>query len=570
MRVMILGGYGAFGGRLARLLADCPDLELLICGRSFASAEAFCRDFKGAARTVPVELDRDTIAKGLSAFRPDLVVDASGPFQDYGADGYAVVKAAIRHGANYLDFADGADFVAGIARYDKDAKAAGLFALSGVSTFPVLTAAVLREIAKTIAIREVRGGMAPSPHAGLGVNVIGVVLGYAGGPVAIRRGGETRTAYGLTESLDATIAPPGALPLRSTRFSLVEVPDLTLVPLEHETLRDIWIGAGPGPQWAHRVLNLFAKVRRRFGLPSLKPLAPLVHWILERLASGEHRGGMFIEATGPDGTGTERTLTWHLIAEGDDGPLIPSMAIEAIVRKLRCGERPAPGARAAVRALELSDYLALFEDRRIVTGFRETPCADAPVFRKILGPGLDVLPAAVRAFHDSAQPRRWSGFADIVRGTSLLSRLVGAIIRVPPAGMGVPLDVTVTPDATGESWVRQFGHHRLTSVLTPGIGRHEHLMCERFGWVDVGIALVIEHDRLRFVPRHWAVLGIPMPKRLLPSAKTFETAENGRFRFDVIFSAPIVGLIATYRGWLEPAAIGVPAETGARALQPGE
>ena len=48
MKILILGGYGVFGGRLARLLADRPDLELLICGRNLAAAAAFCADYTGA------------------------------------------------------------------------------------------------------------------------------------------------------------------------------------------------------------------------------------------------------------------------------------------------------------------------------------------------------------------------------------------------------------------------------------------------------------------------------------------------------------------------------------------
>jgi nucleoside-diphosphate-sugar epimerase len=36
MKILILGGYGVFGGRLAELLSDIPGLELLICGRNLA------------------------------------------------------------------------------------------------------------------------------------------------------------------------------------------------------------------------------------------------------------------------------------------------------------------------------------------------------------------------------------------------------------------------------------------------------------------------------------------------------------------------------------------------------
>ena len=43
MKVLILGGYGTFGGRLARLLADEARLTLVIAGRSPAQAEGLLR-----------------------------------------------------------------------------------------------------------------------------------------------------------------------------------------------------------------------------------------------------------------------------------------------------------------------------------------------------------------------------------------------------------------------------------------------------------------------------------------------------------------------------------------------
>ena len=65
-----------------------------------------------------------------------------------------------------------------------------------------------------------------------------------------------------------------------------------------------------------------------------------MHHACRRLGWGEHRGGMFVtvEGTRPDGARLERF--WHMIAEGDDGPFIPSMAAEAVGAPL-----PAPGGR---------------------------------------------------------------------------------------------------------------------------------------------------------------------------------------------------------------------------------
>ena len=66
--------------------------------------------------------------------------------------------------------------------------------LSGVSSFPVLTAAVARRLSAGMArIDTIWGGIAPSPYAGVGANVIRAISGYAGQRIVLRRDGRTAT-----------------------------------------------------------------------------------------------------------------------------------------------------------------------------------------------------------------------------------------------------------------------------------------------------------------------------------------------------------------------------------------
>jgi short subunit dehydrogenase-like uncharacterized protein len=195
LRVLILGGYGTFGGRLARLLADEARLTLVIAGRSPSQAEAFCAAVPTQADMVPAMFDRAGDADAqLAALAPDVLVDASGPFQTYG-DPYRLVRAAIARGICYLDLADGSDFVSGIAQFDAKAKARGVFVISGVSSFPVLTAAVVRRLARGMTrVGSISGGIAPSPYAGVGLNVIRAIAGYSGKPVTLVRDGRKTVA----------------------------------------------------------------------------------------------------------------------------------------------------------------------------------------------------------------------------------------------------------------------------------------------------------------------------------------------------------------------------------------
>ena len=550
LKILILGGYGVFGGRLAELLSDAHELKLVICGRDLSRAEAFCKSYNGSAQVLPLRLDRRNVAEGLRDQSPDLVVDASGPFQDYGTERYGVIKACIAAGVDYLDFADAADFVFGVTQFDAHARTAGVFVLSGVSSFPVLTAAVLREMAKKMDIVAVEGGIAPSPYAGIGLNVMRAVVGYAGAPVKLWRNSRPAYGIGLAESMRFTIAVPGRLPLQNIHFSLVDVPDLQVIPPEHATMTDIWMGAGPVPEILHRSLNLLAKVRKRFGLPSLAPFSRLFHAVLKLMRFGEHRGGMFVRARGT-ADGKEAQQSWHLLAEGDDGPYIPSMAIEAVIRKLMTGMRPSAGARSGVQALDLKDYDSLFQGRAIFTGFRDDETA-SPLYRKILGQAFSSLPPRLQELHGSSAMRQWTGQAKIRRGTGISARIIGTVFGFPKAASEASVTVTFSPEKGVERWTRTFDGRTFTSVQMCGTGRSQYLLVERFGLVSCALALVVDGGRLFFIPRRWSFLGIPMPKFLLPAGSSFEAEKQGQFRFEIEISSPLVGLIVAYEGMLKP------------------
>ena len=555
MKVLILGGYGTFGGRLAQLLAGEARLTLIIAGRSIRQAEAFCAALPAQATLVPLAFDREgDLDAQLATLSVNMIVDASGPFQNYG-DPYRVVRAAIAHGIDYLDLADGSDFVKGIAQFDAAARERGVFVLSGASSFPVLTAAVVRRLAAGMTrVDTIRGGIAPSPYAGVGQNVVRAIAGYAGKPVTLIRDGRIAIGYGLAESCRYTIAPPGRLPLRNIRFSLVDVPDLQVLPELWPTLRAIWMGAGPVPEILHRLLNVCAWAVRLKLFPSLLPLAGLMYRVINVLRWGEHRGGMFVTVEGADGNGARIERAWHLLAEGEDGPLIPSMACEAIIRHCLDGERPAAGARSAAAALELSDYETLFARRTIHSGQRETTAATQtlPLYRRLLGDAYDALPAPLRELHDLNGDMIAEGAATVTRGSGPLARLAAAVMGFPAAGENVPLRVDFKLENGRETWTRIFAGRSFHSTQEAGRGRFEWLVCERFGPLGAGMALVLDEGRLRLVVRRWSVFGIPLPVALAPRGDSFEYAENGRFHFHVEIGHPFTGLIVGYKGWLVP------------------
>jgi uncharacterized protein DUF4166/saccharopine dehydrogenase-like protein len=553
-RILIVGGYGTFGGRLAMLLADEPRATLIIAGRSRDKAAAFCARLPAGADKIAATVDRDgDLDRQLRALAPDLVVDATGPFQAYGDDPYRLVEACLALGIDYLDLADGAAFVTGIGRFDAAARARDIFILSGVSSFPVLTAAVVRALSQDLVRGDaITAGIAPLPYAAVGLNVIRAIACYAGKPVPLIRDGRPAVGYALTETMRYTIAPPGYLPLRSLRFSLVDVPDLQVLPALWPQLRAIWAGAGPVPDILHRLLNGLAWLVRLRLLPSLSPFARFFHAVAGVVRWGENRGGMFVAIAGAGHDGKPVERSWHLLAEGEDGPFIPSMAIAAIVRRGLDGRWPEAGARPATGELELGDYAPIFARRAIVMGRRDEPSDSAamPLYQRLLGEAWTRLPAALRALHGFTGATRAEGVATVERGTSVLSRLLGALFGFPPAGENVPVRVSFTARGQAEIWRRDFAGKAFSSVQSEGRGRWARLLAERFGPFTVGLALVLDGGTLRLIVRRWSVLGLPLPLAVAPGGDFHESAADGRFHFHVAIRHPFTGLIVRYRGWL--------------------
>jgi hypothetical protein len=552
LKILVLGGYGTFGGRLAQLLADEASVTLIIAGRSREKAKAFCNKLPSAATLIPHMFDRDgDLETQLKALSPNVVADASGPFQNYGSDPYRVVKTCLALGINYLDLADGSDFVADIGQFDKTAKERGIFILSGVSSFPVLTAAVVRELAKDMKqLHSIQGGIAPSPYAGVGENVIRAIAGYAGQPVKLTRGGNPAIGFGLTETLRTTIAPPGKLPLHNIRFSLVDVPDLQVILREWPGLDSIWMGAGPVPEILHRALNGLAWLVRLKILPTLLPFTKLFRHAINIIRWGEHRGGMFVAVQGAGTDGQSVTRSWHLLAEGSDGPLIPSMAIEAVIRAMLSGKVPPPGARPATHDVSLNDYEALFKRRTIYTGRREELPTGTPLYKRILQDQWQTLPAAIRDLHDLQNSKSVEGRAQVERGKGIIAEAIAALFGFPQAGTDVPVRVDFALKNGREIWQRTFAGKSFLSIQFEGRGHYENLICERFGPLTFGLAVVLEDKKLHLVARRWDILGLPLPLFLAPRSYAYEAEKAGKFHFHVEISLPLVGFIVRYQGWL--------------------
>ena len=169
------------------------------------------------------------------------------------------------------------------------------------------------------------------------------------------------------------------------------------------------------------------------------------------------------------------------------------------------------------------------------------------VFEALLGPRLETLPPTVRQLHREGAARTWEGRATVTRGSSLPSRIAGALTGLPPAAVDAPLKVSMVPTATGERWIRRFGEHTMASELRA----HGGLLCERLGPNEFGFELEADADGIRWQLRRVRFLGLPLPLAWFRGVAASEFEREGRYRFTVSASMPLVGKLIGYDGWLE-------------------
>ena len=540
-RILVIGGYGGFGARLSRRLAGAGH-EVLVGGRSRAKAKAFCAGLPGSAA---VELDREKdIAPVLAQLRPDLVVDAAGPFQ---GSGYDVPEACIAAGIPYLDLADARGFVGGIGALDAAARAAGVAAVSGASSLPALSSAVALKLAEGLdRVASVEMALSASNRASGGASVVKAILSYVGRPLPLWRGGRWSRGWGWQETRREEFRFADGSGLGGRLVALADVPDHDSLPALLPGRPAVTFRAGTELGFQMRALWLASWMVRWGWLRSLRPLAPalLRLYALTRPLGGE-RSAMKAVLIGRVG-GRHVRRSWMLVAEEGEGLHVPTLAAALLAEDLLAG-RIAAGARDASGLLTLERFEPAFARLRLRTEIAEE-ALPPPLYARVLGPGFASLPPAVRALHDFYGDAGAAGEGTVTRGRSPLAGLIGRVMGFPPSGT-FPLHVAFAERGGRERWTRDFGGHVFASELSGVAGR----IVERFGPLRFAFALPCDGEGLEMRLAGWSAFRVRLPRWLGPriAAREWED-EEGRFRFEVAVALPMAGEVVRYAGWLRP------------------
>jgi hypothetical protein len=343
-RVVILGGAGAVGMRIARLIGQLHDVELLIAGRDYGRATQFADELaEGGVSARPIGVE--DLAGLLAREKPALLIDASASFR--GRD-LAVPRACIRARVPYLDTAADASFLLSIGTLNQAAIAAGVPILAGACITPCVTFAAIDAIAASLATVEgVRIVICPGNQQPFGPASYHAMLARTGKRFRWRRRGKWRSAHMWQHASEEMLPEIGWRVVCA-----FETADIALLAERWPKLREATVHAGLEIGALQASLRMLSWVAR-FGV-NLARFATVLEALARTLGhQGTKRFVLRVALEGRSGRDlVERS--WTLLAE-DGGHLAATPAI-SLARRILRGPPVHPGARIA--SVSLSDIRA--------------------------------------------------------------------------------------------------------------------------------------------------------------------------------------------------------------------
>lgn len=365
-RILIIGGYGVFGSRISERLARDGDLELIVAGRQEAPARNAARALADSspASVSYAAVDARTIdTDGLARLAPDVVVNASGPYQD---QDYRLARVCVAIGAHYIDLADARAFVAGIGALDGAAKMAGATVISGASSVPGLSSVVVATLASAFhRVSRLDYAISPGNSFDPGLATTASILSYVGRPFATRLQGRTASVYGW-QGLGRTTFPK----VGRRWLGYADIPDLDLFPTRYRDLDTVRFRAGVEVGVFHLGIWALSWLVRAGLVADARRLArPLLSVKRQLRFLGSDRGGMLVVVEGIGHDGAPMKRQWSLAAGSGHGPFVPAIASVILARRLARGQMRQAGAMPCFELFELEDFMQEVRDLDIAVEF---------------------------------------------------------------------------------------------------------------------------------------------------------------------------------------------------------
>lgn len=349
--VCVLGGYGIFGSRITKALVRYS-IPTIIAGRNKNNGLKLQKEIKQQYPDANIQVAafdaKKEIKQHLEKLQPLLIINTCGPFQN---SDYSIARACISLGIHYIDLADGRDFVNHIDVLDQEAKQNNVMVITGASTVPGLSSAVIEHFKSEFkTIDKLDFGITPGAKTPRGTATAKSILSYIGKPLKSFPGG--KRVFGWQDLHKVTYPDLG-----NRWMGNCDVPDLDLLPKKYN-IKQLRFSAGMESGMLHLSIWLLSWLVR-MGLPLnlmnyASMLTKLSH-IFDVFGSSD--GGMHVILKGVDHNNKPLTIKWFVIVKQGDGPQVPAVPAIILARKIITNELNEPGAKPCVGMVSLEDYM---------------------------------------------------------------------------------------------------------------------------------------------------------------------------------------------------------------------
>lgn len=169
------------------------------------------------------------------------------------------------------------------------------------------------------------------------------------------------------------------------------------------------------------------------------------------------------------------------------------------------------------------------------------------LYQQVLGADFALLPLPVQRFHALEGAHVLDGWVEVGAPASPAARMLAWCLGAPLSAQQGPIRFELRADPKEEVWTRHFPGKRMQSRLTHAAGH----VVERLGFARLWFTLKGGSDLLEMRLVRLRFLGAPCPSWLLPAVVAEESAMPGQLHFRVQASLPLIGVVASYRGFLE-------------------
>ncbi len=362
MHILVIGGHGNFGKRLVYNLAKNYPFRITVAGRNATLGQSVCTHINLEHSTqidfFALDVMQDNLPAALHHLNPDVVVNAAGPYQNQlGQNQYSVARASIAQGCHYVDLADARSFVEGFAStLDTEAKKANIMMVTGASTVPGLTGAVIDHYFKsTHNLYTIEYGVCPGNKTERGRGTVSSILSYTGKPFCSLINGTKRSIYGWQGLQQYDFGTP----LGKRWLGNCNIPDLSLLPQRYPNLQTVQFKAGLEVPLLHLGLWLLSWPSRWTLIRDLSRYSTVIIKLSELfLRNGSDSGGMYIKLTGRDDHQQSKQIHWQLIAENGTGPNVPVIATELVIKHI-AENKIVPGAMPCLGLFDLAEFFQI-------------------------------------------------------------------------------------------------------------------------------------------------------------------------------------------------------------------